>query len=184
MRHVGPTRVELGTRTIFNLLGPISNPAGTRRQLVGVFDGRWVEPLAHVLGRLGAERAWVVHGLDGLDELTTTGPSRVASLENGKVEVFEITPEEAGIARARAEDLKGGVAEVNAAALRGVLDGKKGAYRDIVVLNAAAALIVAGRAASLKEGAAIATDVIASGRARAALDKLVAITNPEPSQAP
>jgi anthranilate phosphoribosyltransferase len=184
MRHVGPTRVELGTRTVFNLLGPLSNPAGTRRQLMGVFDGRWVEPLAHVLGRLGAERAWVVHGLDGLDELTTTGPSRVASLENGSVEVFEVTPEDAGLPRAKAADLKGGVAEVNAAALSAVLDGRKGAYRDIVVLNAAAALIVAGRAAGLKEGAHLAQDVIDSGRAKAALDKLVAITNPQADRAP
>lgn len=182
MRHVAGPRVELGTRTIFNLLGPLSNPAGAKRQVLGVFALQWVEPLALVLGRLGAERAWVVHGSDGLDELTTTGPSKVAELKNGAVSLFEITPEEAGLPRARAQDLKGGDAEANAAALRGVLEGKPGAYRDIVLLNTAAALMVADKAGSLKDGVAIAAKAIDSGAAEATLTRLAAITNETPPQ--
>ncbi|MCP1335804.1 anthranilate phosphoribosyltransferase [Futiania mangrovi] len=177
MRHVGPTRVELGTRTIFNLLGPLSNPAGARRQLIGVFSDRWVVPMAEVLGKLGAERAWVVHGSDGLDELTTTGPSIVAEWHAGAVRTFEVTPEDAGLSRATAADLRGGDAEVNARALKAVLDGSRDAYRDIVLLNAAATLIVADKAADLKSGAATAADAIDSGKARAVLDRLVAVTN-------
>ncbi len=176
MRHVGPTRVELGTRTIFNLLGPISNPAGARRQLVGVFAPAWVEPIAEVLGKLGSERAWVVHG-DGLDELTTTGTSFVAELNQGKVETFEVTPEMAGLPRARLADLKGGEPAENAARLRAILGGEQGPIRDIVLLNAAAALIVAERAQDLRTGVALAAQAIASGAALRALDKLVAITN-------
>jgi len=176
-RHVASTRVELGTRTIFNLLGPLSNPAGTTRQLVGVFGQSWVEPMAKVLGLLGIEKAWVVHGSDGIDELTTSGPSHVAALENGKVSLFEVTPEEAGLARARPESLKGGDPQHNAQALRGVLDGAPGAYRDIVLLNAGAALIVAGKAGTLRDGAAMAASALDSGAARATLDKLIAITN-------
>jgi len=183
MRHVGPTRVELGTRTIFNLLGPLSNPAGARRQLIGVFAQRWLEPIAHVLSNLGTEAAWIVHGLDGLDEMTTTGPTRVAELRAGVVRTFEIVPEEAGLRRAEPDQLKGGDAEENAAALRTVLDGAPGPYRDIVLLNAAAALIVADRAGSLADGAAMAAETIDSGRAAAALARLVAITN-EPPPAP
>ena len=179
MRHVGPARVELGTRTIFNLLGPLSNPAGTRLQLMGVFSDRWARPLAEVLGRLGAERAWVVHGGDGLDELTTTGPSLVAEWRDGKVATFEVTPEAAGLPRARPEDLKGGDAAVNAAALTALLDGAPGPYRDIVLLNAAAALVVAGKAADLKAGVAAAADAVDSRRARGVLDTMVAITNRE-----
>ncbi|MDX5361805.1 MAG: anthranilate phosphoribosyltransferase [Alphaproteobacteria bacterium] len=177
MRHVGPTRVELGTRTIFNLLGPLSNPAGARRQLIGVFSDRWVVPMAEVLGKLGAERAWVVHGSDGLDELTTTGPSVVAEWSGSEVRTFEVTPEDAGLSRAAAADLRGGDAEVNARALKAVLDGAKDAYRDIVLLNAAATLIVADKAADLKTGAAMAADAVDSGKARAVLDRLVAVTN-------
>ena len=180
MRHVGPTRVELGTRTIFNLLGPLSNPAGVKRQLMGVFAPQWVEPLAAVLGKLGAERAWVVHGSDGLDEITTTGPTRVAEWKDGKVSSFEITPEEAGLDRARPEDLKGGGAEFNAAAMRDLLSGGKSAYRDIVLLNTAAALMVAGKADSLTDGVAKAAKLIDSGAAAKALDRLVAITNEPP----
>ena len=184
MRHVGPTRVELGTRTIFNLLGPLSNPAGVKRQLMGVFAPQWVEPLAAVLGKLGAERAWVVHGSDGLDEITTTGPTRVAEWKDGKVSSFEITPEEAGLDRAKPEDLKGGGAEFNAAAMRDLLAGGKSAYRDIVLLNTAAALMVAGKADSLTDGVAKAAELIDSGAAAKALDRLVAITNEPPPEEP
>src|SRR5437016_4175830 len=130
MKHVGPTRVELGTRTIFNLIGPLSNPAGVKRQMVGVFSRQWVEPLARVLARLGSERAFVVHGSDGLDEITTTGPTAVAALEHGRVRTFEIDPESLGIARVNPEALRGGDAETNAAALKAVLEGRKSAYRD------------------------------------------------------
>jgi anthranilate phosphoribosyltransferase len=177
MRHVGPVRVELGTRTIFNLMGPLSNPAGTKRQLIGVFARVWIEPLARVLGKLGTTRAWVVHGSDGLDEMTTTGASHVAEIRNGDIRVFDVTPEEAGLPRANPAMLKGGDAATNAEALRGVLDGAPGAYRDIVLLNAAAALVVADKATDLKQGVALAAESIASGKARAALERLVAITN-------
>lgn len=176
MRHVGPTRVELGTRTIFNLLGPISNPAGAKRQLVGVFAPAWVKPIAEVLGKLGSERAWVVHG-EGLNELTTTGTSVVAALENGKVETFEVTPEQAGLERAKLSDLKGGEPGENAAKLRAILAGETGPVRDIVLLNAAAAFIVSGKAKDLRAGVALGAEAIKSGAAKRALDKLVAITN-------
>lgn len=180
MRHVGPTRVELGTRTIFNLLGPLSNPAGVKRQLLGVFAPEWVEPLAHVLNELGCEAAWVVHG-DGLDEMTLTGATKVAELKNGIVRCFDVTPEDAGLARAEASALKGGDAEHNAKALRALLDGAPGAYRDITLLNSAAALIVAGKAASLKDGVSMAAHSIDSGSARAALDRLIAVSNGRPA---
>jgi anthranilate phosphoribosyltransferase len=177
MRHVAGPRVELATRTVFNLLGPLSNPAGVTRLLVGVFAERWVEPMAEVLGRLGAERAWVVHGSDGLDELTTTGPSTVAELRDGKVSTFQVAPEDAGLPRGRAEDLKGGDADHNARAMRDLLAGAPGAWRDIVVFTAAGALVVAGRAEDLRQGAALAARSIDGGAARAALDKMVEITN-------
>lgn len=177
MKHVGPTRAELGTRTIFNLLGPLSNPAGAKFQVVGVFDDKWVEPLAHVLKNLGSTRVWVMHGSDGLDELTTTGPSRVAELKDGNVSTFEVTPEEVGLPRAAAADLKGGDPDENTAALRRLLDGESGPYRDIVALNAAASLVVAGKAPTLKDGVQMAGDAIASGAAKSALDKLVAVSN-------
>ncbi len=176
MRHVGPTRVELGLRTIFNLLGPVSNPAGAKRQLVGVFAPAWIKPIAEVLGKLGSERAWVVHG-DGLDELTTTGASVVAELNDGKVNIFEVTPEMAGLPRAKLADLKGGDPAENAVMLRAILDGKQGPLRDIVLLNAAAALIIAGKAQDLKQGVEIAAGTIASGAAKRSLDTLVALTN-------
>jgi anthranilate phosphoribosyltransferase len=176
MRHVGPTRVELGTRTIFNILGPLSNPAGAKRLLVGVFAPQWVVPMAEVLGRLGAEHAWVVHG-SGLDEITTAGTTTVAEFKGGKVRSFEVAPEDAGIARATLNDVKGGDPAHNAALMRGVLAGEKGPLRDIVLLNAAAALIVADRAADLREGVAIAADTIDSGKAASVLDRLVAETN-------
>lgn len=175
MRNVGPTRVELGTRTIFNILGPLSNPAGVKRLLVGCFSRHWIEPMAEVLGNLGADRAWVVHGSDGLDELTITGPSWVAEYNGGAISTFEVAPEQAGLALARPEDLKGGTPEENADALRQVLAGKPGAYRDIVLFNAAAALVVAGKVTDLHDGARMAAQSIDSGSASAALAKLVSI---------
>ena len=176
MRHVGPVRAEIGFRTVFNLLGPLSNPASAKRQVMGVYDPRLLEPLAEVLGRLGAVRAWTVHG-QGLDELTTTGSTEVAEWKDGAVRRFQITPEDAGLPRADIADLRGGDAEENAAALRALLNGAPGAYRDIVLLNTAAALIVADRAADLAEGAALAATVIDDGRASVALAALVAATN-------
>ncbi|PWE17230.1 anthranilate phosphoribosyltransferase [Marinicauda salina] len=177
VRHVGPARRTLGVRTIFNLLGPLSNPAGAKRQLLGVFDPRWLEPMAEALRDLGAERAWMVHGADGLDELTTTGESAVAELaHDGTIRRFTVTPEDAGLPRADLADLKGGDPETNARALFALLDGAPGAYRDIVLLNAAAALVLADRAGTLKEGAELAAAAIDDGRARAALDALARIT--------
>lgn len=176
MRHVGPTRIELGTRTIFNLLGPLANPAGTRRQLLGVFAPHWVEPLAHVLKNLGAEKAWVVHG-DGLDEMTTTGTTLVASLDRGEITTFELTPEDAGLARADMASLKGGDGEANAKALRAVLEGARNAYRDIAVLNAAGTLIVADKASTLMEGMEMAAHALSSGAALRTLDRLVDVSN-------
>src|SRR5437764_8035746 len=143
-RHVAPTRVELATRTIFNLLGPLSNPAGTRRQLVGVFAPEWVRPIAEVLGRLGAEQVWVVHG-SGIDELTTGGTTTVPQVKDGRVVEFKVEPEDAGIRRATIEQLKGGEPAHNAALMRDLLGGSPGPLRDIVLLNSAAALLVAGR---------------------------------------
>jgi anthranilate phosphoribosyltransferase len=177
MKNVGPTRVELATRTIFNLLGPLSNPAGVKRQMVGVFSRQWVQPLAQVLKNLGAESAWVVHGSDGLDEITLTGPTFVASLENGNIRTFEVTPDEAGLSRAAPEALKGGDATANAVALQGVLDGNPGPFRDVALLNAAAALIVSGHARTLKEGVAIGTEALDSGAAAARLKQLIAVSN-------
>ena len=177
MKNVGPTRVELGTRTIFNLLGPLSNPAGVKRQMIGVFSRQWIEPMAHVLKNLGADAIWVVHGSDGLDEITTTGPTAVAALENGQVRTFEIDPADLGIKRASAEDLRGGDAERNAAALLEVLGGARTPFRDIAVINAGAAIIVAGKAKDLKAGIAQAEQSIDSGAARARLDKLVSVSS-------
>lgn len=177
MRHVAPVRVELGTRTIFNMIGPLSNPAGVKRQVVGVFSDIWLDPLINVLKTLGSERVWVVHGSDGLDELTTTGPTRVVALENGAIRRFMVTPEEAGLARAEPEALRGADAAHNAQALRNVLDGHKTAYRDIAVLNAAAALVVADKAATLADGARHAEAMIDSGATKATMDKLVTISN-------
>ena len=176
MRHVGPTRQELGFRTIFNLLGPLSNPAGANRQLLGVFAKEWVEPLAHVLMKLGSERAWVVHGLDGMDELTTTGPSFVASLRKGEVKTFEVTPEDAGLRRATPDDLAGGTPQENAEAMTALLDGAPGAYRDIVLFNTAAALIVCNKVETLKEGVEMASLAIDDGGAKSVLGNLVATT--------
>lgn len=177
MKHVMPARVEMGVRTIFNILGPLSNPAGVTRQFTGVFARQWVEPLAQVLKNLGCEACWVVHGEDGLDELTTTGPSFVAELKDGAVTTKTVSPEDAGLPVAKPEDLKGGTPEVNAQAIRDLCAGQTGPYRDIVVFNAAAALIVAGKAADLKSGADMAAEAIDSGAAQNALEKLVSITN-------
>jgi anthranilate phosphoribosyltransferase len=177
MKHVGPTRVELGTRTIFNLLGPLSNPAGVKRQMVGVFSRQWVEPIAHVLKNLGSVRAWVVHGSDGLDEITTSGPTAVAALRDGAVTTFEIAPEDVGLARVKPDALKGGDAGHNAEALKAVLQGVKGPYRDIAVLNAAAALVVAGKAETLADGVKLGAHAIDSGEAEGALQRLIAVSN-------
>jgi anthranilate phosphoribosyltransferase len=177
MKNVGPTRVELGTRTIFNLLGPLSNPAGVKRQMVGVFSRQWVEPIAQVLKNLGSEHVWVVHGSDGLDEITTSGPTYVAALENGAVRAFEVTPEEVGLARVKPEALRGGDAGHNAQALGDVLKGKKGAFRDVALLNAAAGLIVAGRAKDLKAAIALAEKSVDSGEAESRLQRLIKTSN-------
>jgi anthranilate phosphoribosyltransferase len=177
MRHVGPVRAELGFRTVFNLLGPLTNPAGAQRQLMGVFDLRWVEPLARVLGALGAERAWTVHG-GGMDEITTTGETDVAEWRDGQIRLFRITPEAVGLPRAAQADLTGGTPAQNAAALRALLDGQTGPYRDIVLLNAAAALLVGDKVETLRDGVDLAGAVIDDGRAKAALEKLAAITAP------
>jgi len=177
MRHVGGTRVELATRTIFNLLGPLSNPAGVKRQMIGVFSLDWVEPLAEVLRNLGSEHVWIIHGSDGLDEITTTGTTHVAELKDGEIRTFEISPEDAGLPFGDPADLKGGDAETNALALNALLDGHESAYRDIVLLNSAATLITAGRAADLREGADMAAESIDSGSARQALDQLIEISH-------
>ena len=176
-RHVAGPRVELATRTIFNILGPLSNPAGVNRLLVGVFAREWVEPMAKVLGKLGADRAWVVHGSDGLDELTTTGPSYVAALENGKVSNFIVSPSDAGIPNAKPEDLKGGDAKENAKAMMAMLDGEKSPFRDVVTYTAGAGLIVADKAKNLEEGVQIAATAIDNGKAKMALKKMIKITN-------
>lgn len=176
MRHVGPTRVELGTRTIFNLLGPLSNPAGVKRQLVGVYAPQWVDPFAEVLRDLGSESVWVVHG-EGLDEITTTGVTKVAELKDGKIRSFELTPDDFGLARTTLDALKGGDGAHNAAALQAVLDGAENAYRDISLANAAASLMIAGRAKDLAEGMAIARDALASGAAKTALQRLITVSN-------
>ncbi|MBD1545731.1 anthranilate phosphoribosyltransferase [Roseibium aggregatum] len=177
MKHVGPTRVELATRTIFNLLGPLSNPAGVKRQLVGVFARQWVEPIAEVLKNLNSERVWVVHGSDGMDEITTTGPTYVTELDGGKLRSFEISPEDVGLSVAAPADLKGGTPAENAHALREVLSGAKNAYRDVVLFNAAASLVVAGHCATLKDGVEAAAASIDTGSAADRLERLVATSN-------
>jgi anthranilate phosphoribosyltransferase len=176
-KNVAATRAELGTRTIFNLLGPLSNPASVKRQMVGVFSKQWVEPLAHVLKNLGSERAYVVHGSDGLDEITTSGPTYVAALDKGAVHTFEIVPEELGLTRVKPENLRGGDADTNADALTQVLQGKPGPFRDVALLNAAAALVVADVATDLKQGLALAKKSVDSGEAEGALDRLIAVSN-------
>jgi anthranilate phosphoribosyltransferase len=176
-KNVGPTRVELATRTIFNLLGPLANPAGVKRQMVGVFSKQWVLPLAQVLKNLGSESVWVVHGSDGLDEITLTGPTFVAALEGDTIRSFEVSPEDVGLKRVAGEALKGGDAAANAVALKSVLDGMPSPYRDVALLNAAAALVVAGRARDLKEGMTLGTRSIDDGAAAERLKRLIAISN-------
>ena len=171
LRHAAGPRVELGTRTIFNLLGPLANPAGVRRQLTGVYDPKWLRPMAETLRHLGTQHAWLVHGM-GLDELTVAGDSQVVALADGALDAFTVLPEMAGLSRSPLDALRGGDPATNAAALRALLDGKAGAYRDTVLLNAAAGLIVAGRANDLRHGATLAAAAIDGGQARAALDKL------------
>lgn len=177
MRHVMPTRVEMGTRTIFNLLGPLANPAKTKRQVLGVFAREWVEPIAHVLNRLGSVHAWVVHGDSGLDEISTTGPTFCAEVKNGKVTTFEVTPGDYGLKTATLDDLRGGDADTNAKAIVDLLDAQKSAYRDIVLMNAGAALVVADLADDLADGIKKAADAIDSGKAAKTLQGLVSITN-------
>ena len=177
MKHVGPTRVELGTRTVFNLMGPMSNPAGVRRQLLGVFSPDWQEPMASVLRNLGTEHAWLVHGSDGLDEITTTGPTRVVELRHGAIRTFTISPEDYGIALSDPEHLKGADAQSNAKAIRDLFAGIPGAYRDIVLLNTAAALVIAERVPDLPTGLDLAAQAIDAGKATAVLADLVRITN-------
>jgi anthranilate phosphoribosyltransferase len=176
MKHVGPARAELGFRTVFNLIGPLSNPASVRLYLLGVFSPDWVEPLANVLMSLGVERAWVVHGHGGLDELSIAGESKVAAVGSGKVTTFTIHPSDAGLGVRPIEEIKGGDAAHNAEALRAVLSGASNAYRDTVVLNAAAALVVAGKAKTLAEGAAMAAASIDRGQARERLERLIAVS--------
>jgi anthranilate phosphoribosyltransferase len=181
MRHVGPSRAELGTRTVFNLLGPLCNPARVRHYMLGVFAREWVEPIAEVLHSLGAETAWVVHGTladgRGLDELSSTGTSYVAELKGGHVRSFQLEPAEFNIDPADPDDLIGGGPEQNSKALRRVLEGELGPLRDVVVMNAAAALMVVGKAQLTREGADLARESIDSGRALAALERLVEVSN-------
>ena len=177
MKNVGGPRVELGTRSIFNLLGPLSNPAGVKRMLVGVPDRAWLEPFAQVLAKLGTVRAWIVHGADGMDELSTTGASYVTELMDGAIRDFEVTPDSVGLGTVSLDDLKGGDAEANAAAIRALLDGAPGPFRDIVIYNAGAALVVAGKADDHGAGVALAAASIDGGAARSKLDNLVRITN-------
>lgn len=172
MRHIGPTRVELGTRTIFNLLGPLTNPAGAKRQLTGTYSRDWIRPMAEVLDQLGSEAAWLVHGGDGTDELSIAGVSWVAALEGGQIREFEVHPEDAGLPVHPFEEIIGGEPVENARAFTALLDGAIGGYRDAVLLNSAAALVVAGKVTALKDGATLAAESIDSGAAKAKLDTL------------
>jgi len=177
MRHVAPVRQELGIRSVFNLLGPLANPAAPAYQLLGVYSLHWLELMAHALKELGTQAAWVVHGSDGLDELTLTGATHIAELKDGIIRKFEITPEDAGLPRASLEDLRGKDPMHNAEALKTALSGIESPYRNAVVLNAAAGLLIAGKATDLKQGAALAKEAIDSGKAHATLHKLVMISN-------
>ena len=174
MRHVGPVRVELGTRTIFNLLGPLANPAGVKHQIIGVFSSTWLQPMAEVLRNFGSERVWITHGLDGLDEITTTTTTEAVELRDGEIRRFSLAPEDIGVPRAKVDDLRGGDPAHNAAALRRVLEGERNAYRDIALFNAAAALVVADVAPNLRAGAEMAAHALDNGAALATLLRLVA----------
>jgi anthranilate phosphoribosyltransferase len=171
MKHVAAVRKELGFRTIFNLLGPICNPASVKRQLLGIFSATWLLPVAEVLRDLGAERAWVVHGNDGLDEMSTTGPTRVAVLDRGEISLREVSPEDAGLQRATLSALKGGNAEENASAIRALFEGMRNPFRDIVLLNSGAALVVAGSARTIADGVLLAAEAIDRGRAAELLER-------------
>ena len=177
MKFVGPTRIELGTRTIFNLLGPLSNPAGVKRQVIGVFSKTWVEPLALVLKNLGSEACWICHGEGGMDEIVPSGTTWISELKGGTIRSFELTPEMAGLNRSKHEDLKGGDAAHNAVALRAVLAGKASAFSDAALMAAGAALVVAGKSADIRSGVAVALDAIKSGAAAKALAQLVEVSN-------
>jgi anthranilate phosphoribosyltransferase len=177
MKAWAPVRADLGLRTMLNVLGPLCNPAEVTRQILGVYDRKLVQPIAEVLRKLGSEHAWIVHGADGMDELTTTGVTHVAELKGGDIYAFDLTPEDAGLSRSDIAALKGGDAATNAMAIRTLLQGEPGPYRDIVLLNTAAALIVAGKADGLPDGIEKAAASIDSGRAAQALDRLVAVTN-------
>jgi anthranilate phosphoribosyltransferase len=179
VRHVASARKGLGVRTLFNLLGPLSNPAGVKRQLLGVFDPRWLVPMAEALRGLGCEHAWVMWGEDGMDEITTTAPTRIAELRDGEIREFTLTPEDAGLPRASEEDLQGGDPEYNAAAILRLLDGEAGPFRNIVLLNAGAALVISGLATDIADGAQQAAAAIDDGRAKATLDKMIAISKGE-----
>jgi anthranilate phosphoribosyltransferase len=177
MKYVGPTRVELGTRTIFNLLGPLSNPAGVKKQITGVFSKAWVEPLAHVLKNLGSEACWICHGEGGLDEIVPSGTTWISELKNGKISSFEVTPESVGLNRSKLEDLKGGDGAQNAIALRAVLQGKKTAFRDAVVMTTGAAMLMDNKAKDYSFGVRLAEKAIDSGAALSALEKLIKVSN-------
>lgn len=172
-RHVMPIRQELGLRTIFNLLGPLSNPAAPDFHLMGVYSDAWLEPMAAALREVGTKAAWIVHGSDGMDELTITGASHVAELKDGTIRRFEVTPEDAGLKRGTLDELRGGTPEENAKALTQAISGVESTYRRVVILNSAAGLVITGKAADLKEGAALAAEAIDSGRAYTLLQKLV-----------
>jgi anthranilate phosphoribosyltransferase len=177
MKYVGATRIELGTRTIFNLLGPLSNPAGVRRQVVGVFAKSWIEPLAHVLQNLNTEACWICHGEGGMDEIVPSGTTWISELKDGKVRSFELTPETAGVKRSSIEELKGGDAEHNAGALIDVLKGKGSAYTDAAKMTAAAALVVTGKVSTVADGFIVATEAVRSGAAMAVLERLKRVSN-------
>ena len=177
MKFVGPTRVELGTRTIFNLLGPLSNPAGVKRQITGVFSKAWVEPLAQVLKNLGSDSCWICHGEGGMDEIVPTGTTWISELKNGEIRNFELTPEGAGLKRSKFDDLKGGEAAQNAEALRSVLADAPSAFSDAAAMTAGAALLIAGKASDIKSGVKLAQDAIKSGAAKKTLARLVEVSN-------
>ncbi len=177
-KYVGPVRMELGIRTMFNILGPLCNPAGVKRYLLGVYSAQWVRPMAETLAQLGCEKAWVVHGADGLDELSTTGENLVCEVEGNSIREFSIGPEAAGLPQATLDALKGGDAEYNAQRIRALLGGEKDAYRDIVLFGSAAALVIADKVKELSAGVEMAADAIDSGKASQALEKLVTICQP------
>ncbi len=177
MRHVGPTRIELGIRTIFNLLGVMSNPAAVKRQLIGVYDPRWMRPMAETLRELGSEHIWVMYGSDGLDELTTTGPSKVVEMKGGDIREFDIHPEDFGLKKVELKDLKGGVPEDNAKALMALLKGEVGPYRDVTLLNAGASIMIGGKCETVEEGISLAATSIDDGSALKAFENLKRITN-------